>query len=59
MTTVFLMIYQLSYFRELMKVKSELNAPGVDDFMIKPFNSVDVHAKVKVILRRTKTMILQ
>ena len=27
---------------------------GVDDFMIKPFNPMEVHAKVKAILRRTK-----
>ena len=41
------------------KERIECLSLGDDDFMIKPFNPMEVHAKVKAILRRTKTMMLQ
>lgn len=31
---------------------------GADDFMLKPFNPMEVNAKIKAILRRTKTQLL-
>lgn len=31
---------------------------GADDFMLKPFNPMEVHAKIKAILRRVKPRIL-